>query len=77
MFVNILLAVVLLGLARVHDIKLLLYRPWPSGQGGHTLLPWGRAAWVRSPPAPTQNVPSFRRWRFAMKLSPCIIINIV
>ncbi len=26
-----------------------------SGQGGHTLLPWGRAAWVRSPPTPTHK----------------------
>jgi hypothetical protein len=32
-----------------------LSRPWPSGQGGHTLLPWGRAAWVRSPPTPTHK----------------------
>ena len=23
------------------------WKPWPSGHGGHTLLPWGRAAWVR------------------------------
>jgi hypothetical protein len=46
-------------------------RLWPSGQGRHTLLPWGRAAWVRSPPTPThKNVPSFRRWRFEMKLIP-------
>ena len=30
-----------------------------------------REAWVRSSPTPThKNVPSFRRWRFEMKLSP-------
>ena len=32
-----------------------LNTPWPSGHGGHTLLPWGRAAWVRSPPTPTHK----------------------
>jgi hypothetical protein len=37
------------------DIIIIICRPWPSGQGGHTLLPWGRAAWVRSPPTPTHK----------------------
>jgi hypothetical protein len=25
---------------------------------------------MHAPPTPTHNVPSFRRWRFEMKLSP-------
>ena len=31
------------------------WKQWPSGHGGHNLLPWGRAAWVRSPPTPTHK----------------------
>ena len=38
--------------------------------------PPGREAWVRSPPTPThKNVPSFRRWRFEMKISPFLPLS--
>jgi hypothetical protein len=57
----------------VRQEELLCIRPWPSGQGGHTLLPWGRAAWVRSPPTKRAFFPPLA---IKMKLSPFILIQV-
>ncbi len=40
------------------------------GKGGHTLLLWGRRVGSIPTNSDAQNVPSFRRWQFEMKLSP-------